>query len=409
MSNIKKNIFWLLITQSSGYIFPLLTLPYLIRVLGMEEYGVYALILTYAQYFILVVDFGYNLTATREIALSSNKSDVARIYCETMAAKLVLLLSMFILGVVAVLLYDKSYLYYGMLAFLSVVGNAFFPVWLYQGLEKMKFLSLVSVFTRAIVLLLTFILVRDKGDLDFALIIFSMTFIIPSLVLNINAFRKNMVGLSAVSFKGVISSLVQSLPIFISNFAVSFYTNLNSIVLSKYESSYIVGSYYSADRLRIAAQTLLTPVSQAIYPRICNSIDEGKNKTLIKYGVLFICFGLVLSICVYVFSVFFASIYFGTENKESTVYLSYMSPIIVIVSISMVFGHWFMVGNGFNKPLSKIYTFFSVLHLLYSFTIVKHFGGVGMVLATLLTQTLIAITMVIFYFKKRSKVVVDAL
>lgn len=402
MSKVKKNIAWLMLTQISSYIFPLLTLPYLIRILGINNYGIYALILAYSQYFLLLVDFGYNLTATRDVAIhKDDPSKLSQVYWITMASKLLLCVLGFIVSLLMVSMYDIKYIWIMFIAYFSIVGNAFFPIWFFQGLEKMRYLSVISVLSRTIVLIFTFLCVKNQGDIYIALAVYSLTFLVPSIILNFKVWQMRVVRFYFPSMSDVISSLKTSFPVFISNFAISFYTNFNSILLSKYQPISVVGSYYSADRVRIAAQTLLTPISQAIFPRVCDSQLKSGNKELIRFGFAFMGTGLVITSGVYIFSLYLSDYYFGIENKAASHYLSLMSPVIFIVSIAMVFGHWFMAGNGYNKELSVLYTICSISHLLYSIPIVKYYGVVGLIFSSMFTQLIIALLMILFYIMKR--------
>lgn len=403
MSQVKKNIAWLMCTQISSYIFPLLTLPYLMRVLGMHNYGVYALILAYSQYLLLLVDFGYNLTATRSVALYRNDiQQLSIIFWTTMCAKAFLCGIGFFISFITVFFIGKEYLVVLLVAYFSIIGNAFFPIWLFQGLENMKYMTITSVISRSLVLVLTFLFVNDNHDLLIALAIYSLTFVVPSFLLNLHVWQKKIIGIYKPTIKDVIKSLKLSSPVFISNFAISFYTNFNSILLSRFEPISVVGNYYAADRVRIAVQTLLTPVSQAIYPRVCDSQKKSLNNLLIRFGCMFILFGLLLTLAVYIFSITFSNYYFGLDNIAASHYLSLMSPVIFIVSIAMVFGHWFMAGNGYNKELSFLYTTCSVMHLAYSYPIVKFFGVEGLIIASLSTQLIIAFMMFVFFMRKRT-------
>ncbi|HDC4344286.1 TPA: oligosaccharide flippase family protein, partial [Klebsiella quasipneumoniae] len=230
MSQVKKNIVWLTITQISSYVFPLLTLPYLIRVLGMNVYGVYAIVLAFSQYLLLLVDFGYNLTATREVALvKEDKIELSKVFWTTMLSKLFLCILGFVSTITVIFFYNTQFILLSVVAYFSVLGNAFFPVWLYQGLEKMRFLSIVSVISRSIVLLCTFIFVKNPYDLNYAVIVYGLTYIVPSIILNFNIWKQKLIVLYIPSFVEVYNSLKISFPIFVSNFAISFYTNFNSI------------------------------------------------------------------------------------------------------------------------------------------------------------------------------------
>ncbi|KQN63729.1 hypothetical protein ASF13_19335 [Erwinia sp. Leaf53] len=376
----------------------------------MDNYGVYALFLVYIQYFLLLVDFGYALTATRETVLAKDdKALLSKVFFTTVFAKLLLCVVGVIIATVVLSIYGDSKLYIlALIAFFSVIGNALFPVWFFQGLEKMKYLSIVSVLSRTLVLLSTVIFVKTKSDMSYALAIYSLTFVFPSIILNIKIWKMKVINFYIPTVNDVLQSLKSSFPLFVSNFAISFYTNFNAILLSRYEPVNIVGSYFSADRVRLAAQNILTPVSQAIYPTVCDSTKKGNLTQLIKYGAIFIGFGCTISLGILLLGKPVGLIYFGKDNYLAAHYFQLMFPIIGIVSIAMVFGHWFMAGNGHNKQLSYIYTFFSIVHLLYAFPFVKHMGAVGMIYSSILTQGLIALSMVVFFIEKKRRNALNA-
>src|SRR5207342_3266640 len=141
------NFLSLVVLQGVTYVLPLITVPYLFRTLSVEKYGLVNFANAFIQYFIVFTDFGYNLSATKLIAENrDDASKLSRIFNRVMFSKLLLLLIGLLVMAIIVLCFpkfssDKSlYIYtYGM-----VVGNVLFPVWFFMGMEKMKFITIIT-------------------------------------------------------------------------------------------------------------------------------------------------------------------------------------------------------------------------------------------------------------------------
>ena len=182
---ILNNFFSLTALQLSNYIIPLMTLPYLTRVLGREKYGLTAFAQAFIQYFILITDFGFNLSATREIAINRESDEkVSRIFSSVITIKIFLLILSFFTLIIIIFNVPKfsadSDLYY--LTFLSVIGSTLFPQWFYQGIEKMKFIAIFSVSAKAFFTLGIFIFIKEPGDYLWLPILNSLGFIVSGLI-----------------------------------------------------------------------------------------------------------------------------------------------------------------------------------------------------------------------------------
>lgn len=404
MSKVSSNIAWLMLVQCSGYIFPLVMLPYLVRTLGVNNFGVYSIVLAVIQYGVMLTEFGFNFTSTRDISIRrSEKTEVSKIFFCTIYSKLFLFF-IFFSGVILYLYGTNKIHEYSPLLLaggLTILANALYPIWFFQGIEKVKIISIVTAISRAITLLLTILLVKTEKDLNMAILVNSFLYILPSFFGCALILYSGSVIYVTVSIKDVYECLKKSFPLFISNVSISLYSTLNTIILGKYSSPVIVGNFAAADKLRLAVQGLYAPIQQAVFPRASQIVmQDGGIKKIIKiFGIPFISFGILISIFYFFFGEYAVHIYYGEKFTLAGDLFSLMFPLPLIISVATVFTHWILIAQGQNKIVGKIYTLFSIVHLCYVIPFVKEFSAYGMVYSVVLTQSLITLAMIICVIK----------
>lgn len=387
--------------QSSNYIFPLLTLPYLLRVLGVDNFAVFSISQAVTQYFILLTTYGFNLTSTKEISISRHsQQEINVIFSSTILAKLILCLISYIILVIIINFVDDyadiSIPLY--LSFIRVIGEVIFPIWLYQGLEKLNGMAISTTIAKFIIFICTFIFVRQSEDLQIAILIQSLSVLLSGILSYYFIFRYKLVTGFCFSVKDVCLAFKRSFPVFISSSFSSFYMNLNVIVLGFYASPEIVANFSAADKLRLAVQNVLSPVSQAVFPRVSYQTNNGESvSSLLKtYGLPFILFGFTISSCIFFIGEKVASIYFGAEYALASKIFYYMFPLPFIISVAMVFGFWILIPRNKGKFLPYIYGIGAICHLSYLYIMIKHYSYIGVTLSIIMTELMITIALIAF-------------
>ncbi len=409
MQSIKKNTLYLMFSQLVGYVFPLLTLPYLSHVFTPAQFGIMGVCQAITQYFIIVTDYGFNITATREVSIwREDKNKVSQIFFNTLLAKFILLLVCIgsMIGVVLFLDIVKGYEPLLLCCFLGVIGNAMFPLWLFQGTELMKIPVFFVSLAKLLLLGAVFVVVKDEKDLNIAALLLNGGNFLAGCFAVVYIKRKSLVSLVKPTFSNVLLTMKEGWPVFLSTVAISFYTTFNTVLLSYHTTASDIGYYNAADRIRIAIQSLFGPVTQAFYPRIAHSAISNRPYaiSLIRKGVaLLLAITLPCAVILLCFSDTLVKYYLSANYLGAIGYLQYLSFLPVIIAVATAYCNWGLLGFGEGKLVSKIYVTFGIIHMFYAVPLIALYKVQGVIISVYLTQIFITIVTVWFYFKHRKK------
>lgn len=399
---MKKNIILLFFVQASNYLFPLLTLPYLMRVLGAENFGVVAMVQAWIQYIIIFVDYGFNFSATLLISVNKNKqSKIDSIYTAVTAAKLVLLLIVSCIFSLYVIINGTNvYSHLILLGMISVVGTVLFPVWLFQGIEKMQGIAICTTIAKCVSLLLIFLLVKTPEDMNMAVISQSSGMFLSGILACFFIKKQKLAKLTKISVQEIYVVLSKGFDLFVSNITISFYTTLNILIIGYFGGPTLAGYFSAADKIRTAAQGLMSPVQQAMFPRVSSLISEGKKlkEILNLYGKKFIVFGLLISISMAVIGYPVSLYYYSAEYRVSSLILLMMSPLPLIVSIGVVYGQWWLIPNNLTKIVRKTYLAVSLMHIIVSVILMHITPTYGVTISVIFTEIIVSAIFVLASF-----------
>jgi len=410
-SVLLKNFTSLSAVQIANYLFPLITLPYLVRVLGPEGYGLFNFAFAFIAYFVTLSDYGFNLTAPREISINrDNKEKLTEIFSSVLSIKAGLLVVGFIVLFVVVNLFSKfkenEIIYYAM--FLIAVGHAIYPLWFFQGMEKMKYISFTTITIKAITVLLVFLLVKTRSDLFTLVTIHS----ISSLALGVSGigfvFLKFKVRFKLQSLNTLKYHFFEGGYIFLSTAAINLYTSTNTFVLGLFAGDAIVGYFSAADKIRAAVQSLFSTVSQTVYPHLAavfsRSFEEGITfvKKMTRYfgGISFLA-----CLLVFIFSDKIILLVLGSQYEQSILVLRIISFLPFIILMNNIAGIQTMLNIGYKKEFSKIIMVAAVINLVISFSIVPVFYEIGSAASVVITEIYVTLAMIVFLIRKGIKII----
>ncbi len=402
---IFTNIISLSILQISKYVFPLITFPYLVRVLGAERFGLLAFAQAFVQYFILITDYGFNLTATRQISINrSSRDKISNIFWSVMAARLalVMLSALVLAGIVfSVPKFRADWTIY-FITFISVPGNALFPVWFFQGLEKMKYITALTILARTITLALIFVFVHKQSDYLLAAGLQSAGLLLSGIIGLLVAQSAFPIILKAPSFDEIRSSLAEGWQVFISQISITLFSTSNTFILGLFASNQQVGYFAIADKTVRAFVSLIAPLSTALYPRISSMFVTSRERTLhLLRKILFLggAAFFTISLLLYFGADVLTYLVTGGHNHTITVLIRILAILPFTIFVVNILGTQIMLNINMQSHFMKIMIATGFFAVTYSFLTVPFYGEFGTATASLSAEILEMVLMIIIVQK----------
>lgn len=398
-----KDTIWLIGLQGVNYLVPLFVWPYLMVALGAEQFGVYSFGIALAQYLMMLVDFGFNLTASKQIALAQgDELETNRIFSATMTAKLLLLcLSGIIVAIVSVIPAYTVYRNIVWITWLMVVGNAFSMFWLFQGLGKIKLISIVNTAMKLLILPLVFVFVKTPADANIAAWIQAAVFVGSGIVIVWLTKKLSLAQVVPIQWKDIKEQLKSSFSIFLSSAATSTYTALFVVILAYMVSADEVGRYSAAEKImRSICYLIWMPISQAYFPRASKLGKENpiEGKRLMRHLTLFIIValgfaGIAIAIAAEPLVNLLGKDYTGIGTIAAI--LSVVPVLIGIGGIQGQMGLIAMGGEREKKAFRNVYLMAGVIALVSVCILSYIWGAVGAAIALVLAEGFVCVSMCI--------------
>ncbi len=401
---IATNYFSLFVLQGANYILPLITLPYLVRVLGVEKFGLVMFAQALVTFLSVFVDFGFNLSGTREVSLRrKKKEELADIFSAIMTIKFGLLIAAFFILFCVIHLFTRfqmdSDVYY--LSFGIVIGNSLFPTWFFQGTEKMKFITLINILARVIFLILVFVLIKKESDYILVPLFNSLGFIVSGLIGLL--FSLKYVKIKWPRFDLIRRLFIESSSLFISNLATTLYTSCNVFILGIFAGNSIAGVYSSMEKLILAIKNIYTPLYQAIYPWLTKQNKQKKKQIILRLTPFILFISLFIMLFILAFGNEVLSIIYNDP------FISNYAPVFKILGLISIFSALNMLYNTLYLPATKKYqtrmfilVTGGIFNLILSLFLVQRHGIYGTAYSVVSTEFILLILGAL-YFRKYSK------
>ena len=357
-----ENFFSLSLIEGARYLLPFFTVPYLIRVLGAEKYGLIIFAQGLIQYFDILTDYGFSISATHEVSVNrDNKERIGEIFSSIILIRFFLMLFSFGILMVLVInipkLRSESLLY--LLTFGAVFGNIFSPVWFFQGLEKMKYITLISIVNRLFFTFSIFIFIRHSSHYIVVPVINSLASIVAGFLGLWLAFKIYPLKLK-FHMPTIFYLVKKSFFFFLSRLSISFYTITNTIVIGSIFTMEDVAYYGVAEKIVNLIRRPIDLSARVIFPFSSYKKDRHFIRKIINFSGLI---GIAMLIAVNLFAREIVYLVGGKDFYEAVVLLRILSFILPVVSIHVLMGSSVLVAFEKEKYFNSSVILGSILYI----------------------------------------------
>lgn len=393
MKNIKSNYFFNLTYQILAIALPIITTPYVSRILSPDGVGAYNYSFSIASFFVLVASLGSSAYSQREIAFC--RDDVKR-RSEVFFEILILRIIMFFLISPIYFFFSFSQIKYRALLYIQyilLVSSALDISWLFQGVEDFKSTACRSIVVRIITVFVVFIFVKSENDLGLYTLIMALSTLLSESALWLYV-KKNIY---IIDFKKInpFRHIKEILLLFLPVAAINIYTSVDKIVLGILSTDAQVGYYSQSEKIVKLAMTVITSLGTVMLPTISVLISQKKweqVKLNVKESIHFVLYlGIPMMLGMIAIAPIFIPWFLGSEYHESVKLMQMLAPLIIIIGLSSVTGQAVLIPMN----LQKIYTFsiFSgaLLNILCNFLLIPRYNSVGAVIGTLAAEIIVGL------------------
>lgn len=399
-NKILNNTIMLMIFNISKIVFPFLTLPYLTRVLTTDTYGVVAYVKTVMNYMQIFVDFGFVLSATKDIVkCRDDKAKMEQVVGDTMVARIILGLVGFIivLALTIALPILRTNILYTMLSYITVFLSIFLMDFLFRGLERMHVITIRFIVMKVISTILTFVLIKNNSNL----MLIPILDILSSLVAIVLVFieeKKMKIKMKFSGFRNAINSIKDSFIYFLSDVSSTSFNALSTIVIGIYITTTEVAYWGICMQVIGTIQACYMPISGGVYPEMIKS----KNINIIKRAVkIFLPIVSVGCIFAYFLAGTGLMILGGKEYLAAVPVFRILIPSLFFGFLAIMYGWPTLgaIGKTKETTLSTIISIVVHIVLLVVLIITDSFNLINIAIVRTITEVVLLGTRYFFYRK----------
>jgi len=394
--------------QVANYLLPLITFPYLVRVLGPANYGLLNFAIAFASYFGILSDYGFNLSATREVSINRDNLDKLReIFNSVLIVKIFLyFLSSAIIYILVTVIpfFNRDAVIYW-IAFLAIFGQLIFPAWFFQGVEEMKYLAIINVITKILVVISIFIFILNKDDYLLLLVINGLGNFVSGIIGLFLARKKFDMKFYLPNRKSILFQFKEGWHLFIFSLSTSLYSVSNTFILGLFANTTIVGYFAAADKIRQAITNIFSTISHTVYPYLNRVFIKSKIDGLQKTQKMLIFIGVLsffLSLFLFVFADEIILFILGPNYVDSIPVLKIISWIIFLVGTSNVLGIHTMLNLNYKIAFTRIIVLAAFFNIGLSFILVPQMFEIGTAISVFITESIVTLSMVVFLVIKQN-------
>lgn len=382
------NFFSLSLLQVASYAFSLLTLPYLTRVIGAEKFGEMAFASAVVVYFQTLVDYGFIFSAVRDIArCREDKEQVSFIYSNVMWARFMLTGVSFLLLCTLIVLIPKMYdmRLILLLTFLLVPGHAMFPDWMFQALEKMKYITVFNVIVKFLFTIAVFVFIRQRSDYILQPVLIAAGYLISGIA-SMWLIHHWGIHLQRPDIHRIWQAIKSNTDLFINQLVPNLYNSLSVLILGFTHGSFANGIYAAGGKFNDIAGQLANIISRTFYPFLSRRGEKHGVFARINLSV-----SVIMASVLFIFAPLLIRLFFGCEYLQAIPVMRILSVSLIFLAIGNTYGTNGLILKGYEKETRQMTLLASVTGFVIAFPLIHFFSYIGVALTVAFTRGLLAL------------------
>jgi len=359
-----SNFSYLAIINMANKFLPLLVIPYIVRTIGVEKYGIIMFAQATIMYFQITTRYSFELTATKFISL--HRKDVEKIsehFWNVIATKLSLFVVASFIFLIILFSFERFYVEKEvfLFSFLMIFANIWIPMWFYQGIEEMKFIAIFNIIAKLLYAIGIFIFIKEANDYIWVPLISFLSYLFVGVYAQYVAKVKYGVKFIFPLFREIKVLLVDGKHIFLSNLSVIFYTTTNTVLLGLLTNYTTVGIYSLAETVFGAYSQIIKTYNTIVYPHLARYADNMTKLYMQarKFIKLYVIILFIASLFLFLISDIAIELLFGEGHEKSVFILRVLAVSLLLEPLGGFFTPYLAIKSKY-KIISKI-TFTTML------------------------------------------------
>lgn len=394
---LASNFVWLSLLQFAGYVFPLLTMPYLARVIGVTGFGKIAFAAAIMAWIQTVADWGFNYTATRDVAKNrDNHQMVSKIFSSVLWARIFLMFLsfFFLLILIAVIPQFRNSADIILVTFLLIPGHILFPEWFFQAMERMKYITILNLTAKLIFTIAVFIVIKDENDYIYQPLLTSLGFIVSGVISMHYILHKWRIKIYAPCWSDILMTLKGSADVFLNNLMPNLYNSFSTILLGIYFGNKANGILDAGSKFISIVSYFINVISRTFFPFLSRKINHHKKFVIINLSV-----SISAAISLYILSPLLIEWFYTDAFGDAIIVCRILSLSIIFYAINSIYGTNYLILEGYEKPLRNITFISSIIGFAISFPLIYYYSFIGAALTICITRGILSI---LIYFYSRT-------
>ena len=392
MNKLRKNFFYNIIYQVLILILPLITVPYVARVLGADGVGIHSYTYSISYYFMLIAMLGLNNYGNRSIAkVRDNKDELSKTFWSIYLLQFIVSTLMVITYLIYIILFNIRYKQIAVIQIFYVISSIFDINWFFFGLEKFKITIIRNTIIKIISLVSIFLFVRNSDDLWVYTLILSGSTFLSQIILW--PYIKKYVNFTKIKIIDILKHLKPCLILFIPVIAVSIYKIMDKIMLGNMASIVEVGYYENAVKIIDVPKGIITSLGTVMLPRMSNMIAKGEEEKIKMYigkslqVIMFLALPITMGLIA--ISDDFILIFLGNNFTKTGTLIKYLAISLIFLSWANVIRTQYLIPKERDKDYIISVILGAIVNLVMNIILIPRYASIGACYGTICAELIV--------------------